>query len=348
MTQAPTAPVGAILAAGFGTRMKPFTHVVPKPLLPFLNTPLIAYSISHLLQAGVRHIGINLHHLAGEIPPVVDALLQALEPIFGAVKVTYVHEEEARGTAGGIAGIWEAMGKPNTTLISINGDSVMDINLPQVLADHAQSGRSATMLVRPLDGTHAGGLWANDQNEVIGLRHARSEEGGKHFDFMGVHILSPAALKKVHKASQSATQTCMVGDVYIPLLGTPLAPGVLEQSGFWAAMDTPKHLLDATIQVLDDPSLLPQSSFRPTHGKGLAILAPQNIHNDTRLAAPVFLGAFASTAHRTRVGPHVVVDGTHLGPGSRVKESILFGMGHVEGTWDGCVAIRGKIAQVRK
>src|SRR5690554_974892 len=92
--------IGGVLCAGLGTRLRPLTDVLPKPLIPFLNTPLVAYALNHLAAAGITRVGLNLHHLPDTIPFLVDRL--ALQ--FGQVP-TYVREWEILGTAGGVRGI---------------------------------------------------------------------------------------------------------------------------------------------------------------------------------------------------------------------------------------------------
>ncbi len=339
-------PVGVILAAGFGTRMRPLTQALPKPLLPFLNTPLLVWSIDHLARAGVRHIGINLHHLGDLIPQTVAPILEALRPVYGELRVTYVKETEARGTAGGIAGLWEAMGRPNNTLISINGDSVMSFHLGQHLQRHRDHGAPITMVVRPTDGQHPGGLWVDAEHRVSGLRKIKRTESTHELDFAGVHILEPEALQLITEAAKRATLTCMVADVYTDLLGTEIAPRVSLGDEFWMAMDNPALLLEATRRVLDTPDLYPQANLPKPMRPGMYIHTPSQISNSAMLSAPVLLGAFASIGAGAKIGPHVVIDATEVAPGTRIKNAVLFGMGRVEGTWEDCIAIRGQIAQL--
>lgn len=332
--------MGAILAAGFGTRMQPFTDVVPKPLLPFLNTPIIAYCLDHLYRAGARRIGINLHHLGEAIPPVLERIA-AVYP--DPIELIWVEESEARGTAGGIAGIWAGLGRPEATLISVNGDSVMDVDLAAELRHHRTAGAAATMLTRPARGGHPGGVAADAHGEVVRLRDLRVADGGRELDFMGVHLLEPATLRCVDEAAQADGTPCMVGDVYMPAMRRDERPRTSVVDAFWVALDTPQLLLDATGKCLTEPMVFPQSPapspvtvVRPSHVSGNALIAP-----------PVFLGAFAQVGHGARIGPGVCIDGTAVGKGATVSDAILYGMERVEGTWSGCVAIAGKVAQVR-
>lgn len=334
-------PVGAILAAGFGTRMRPFTEVLPKPLLPFLNTPIIAYSIDHLYRAGVRRIGINLHHLGEAIPPVVERLL-AVYP--DPVELCWVEEDSARGTAGGIAGIWEGLGRPETTLISLNGDSVMDVDLQKEVQHHRAAGSVASLLTRPARGGHPGGVDANAHGEIVKLRDLRVDTGGRELDFMGVHILEPDALRAVDDAGQAEGTPCMVGDVYMPLLARDVRPRASVVDAFWVALDTPKLLLDATRMCLSEPVVFPQSPAPSP----LTVVPPARVDDKALVSPPVFLGAFSRVDAGARLGPGVCVDGTHVAAGTAVSDAVIYGMDRIEGTWEGCVAISGKVVQVRK
>ena len=100
---------GAILAAGLGTRLRPLTHALPKPLVPVAGRPLIEYSLDHLASVGIRQVGINAHHQAQRL---VENLRHRSESI------TLVHEK-TDGHRGGIRGIADALGPG--TLVVLNG-----------------------------------------------------------------------------------------------------------------------------------------------------------------------------------------------------------------------------------
>ncbi len=84
-----------ILAAGLGTRLRPLTDLLPKPLVPVGDRPAVAHVAERLAAAGIREVVLNTHHLAGAFTAEILAGL----PI--ALRV--VHEREILGTAGGVA-----------------------------------------------------------------------------------------------------------------------------------------------------------------------------------------------------------------------------------------------------
>jgi NDP-sugar pyrophosphorylase family protein len=336
-----TAPVGAILCAGFGTRMAPLTHITPKPLIPFLNTPLIAYAMGHLASVGITKLGLNTHHLHDAFAPVVGPLCASL----GLPDATIVHEPTIQGTAGGIAGIWRALGAPDAPLIVMNGDSVMDLDLVHHLAEHVASGALATLVVRGRAPDQPGRVWLDPQRRLCGLRDARRAGVDlaklTEYDFTGVHILSPSLLARI-----PLEPGCIVGDVYIPaiLAGEPLHTSVTD--GFWAALDSPALYLDAMRRVLTTPGLFKQAPLPPAIAPGLHLWRTAGIHDQAKLAAPCLLGLHVQADAGARVGPNACVEGAHLEPDAVVRNAALFGVGRIGGEWTDCIAIGDKIASI--
>ncbi|WP_158542373.1 nucleotidyltransferase family protein [Lujinxingia litoralis] len=337
MAESWPAPVGGVLCAGYGSRLAPLTDVLPKPLMPFLNTPLVAYALNHLVGAGVERVGMNLHHLPDAVPPVADRLCAN----FG-LRPTYIREWEILGTAGGVRGIWQGLGEPEATLIVLNGDSVMNIDLRAHLQAHRESGALASMVVRPRAEDQPGRVWLNQDGELRGLRDARhpqaSSETLAEYDFTGVHFLEPELLRQI-----PLELGCMVGDVYIPLLEKGERINALVNEGFWAALDTPRLFFETTRRVLHEPGLFEQAPLPQALGQSLYIYNEATIDDKARLAGPILAGLHAMVGAGAQVGPDVVLDGVELRGGARVREAILYGMGQLEGDWERCMAVAGKV-----
>ncbi len=327
---------GAVLCAGFGTRLKPLTEVVPKPLLPFLNTPIITFSLNQLAQAGVREVGLNMHHLADSIPPVVDRLA----PAFG-LKPTYVQEWEILGTAGGIRGIWDGLGNPDGVLIVVNGDSVMDLDLSDLVQRHVASGNEVSLVVRPKAPDQPGKVFLGDNGSLDKIRHhKRPGTGtGEEHDFCGVHLINTGLLERL-----SLEPGDIITELYGPMVEAGEAVGALVIDGFWAALDNPKLMLDTTQAVLSDPTLFALAPLPPPLAEALFVLRQDEIHDKAQLAGPVFTGLNVSIAEGAKIGPNVCLDGVEIAPGAEIRNAILYGMGRVEGEWVDCIAIAGKVA----
>jgi aminoglycoside/choline kinase family phosphotransferase/dTDP-glucose pyrophosphorylase len=127
-----------ILAAGMGTRLKPYSDHTPKPLFPVMGRPLIDRIICQLQDAGFTDIAINLHHLAGQIEAFVNR--QAYR-----ARIHLVHEPQILGTGGGIKNLGDFW--RSAPLLVINSDILTDIDLKAVYDDHAANGCQATLVM---------------------------------------------------------------------------------------------------------------------------------------------------------------------------------------------------------
>lgn len=331
---------GAILCAGLGTRMRPITNRLPKPLIPFLNTPLIAYALNHLMRAGVATVGVNLHHLADAIPPVCKPLCKA----FG-MDAVFAREWELLGTAGGLRGIWEAHGAPATgTLAVLNSDVVMNLALADHLAAHQRSGARATLVVRSRAEGAPGGVWLDASGKLQGLRDMRAPGAPpdsllREYTFTGAHLIEAGLLDEIPLAFG-----CMIGDVYGPRLVAGERFGVSIMDDFWMPLDSPELYMAATRRCLDEPGLFHQAPLPAPMRDGLFIYNPDTLHNKLQLAAPALLGVSVQAEGGAMIGPYAVVDGAELATGVIVKNAVIYGMGRVEGEWSDCVAIAGAVA----
>lgn len=333
-------PTGAVLCAGFGTRMRPLTEAVPKPLLPFLNTPILTYALDHFAEAGIRRVGMNLHHLADAVPPVANRLCGQ----FG-LDAAYSREWEILGTAGGIRGIWHALGEPDSTLVVTNGDSVMNIDLDAHLRAHRESGAAATLIVRPKADRQPGNIWVDDQRRLQGIRDFRAPDAAdddqlEEFDFVGMHLLEPEVLADI-----PMEQGDIIDRVYGPMLEDGARIDVSVHEGFWAALDNPGLLLSTSKRVLDQPDRFDQAPFETDDGdEGMYVAEPEALPEDVELVPPVFVGPNVEFEPGARVGPHAVVDGVELAGGHAIEEAIVYGVGGVDRDFEECVAVAGQIA----
>jgi NDP-sugar pyrophosphorylase family protein len=139
-----------VLAAGFGTRLRPLTLTTPKPLLPVADKPFLDHLLALLHAGGIREVVINLHHLGHLIEQHVGDGAR-----FG-LRVRYSREETILDTAGGIKHA-EALlaGEP---FVVVNGDSVLEVSLADIAEFHRASaahrdpgapGRSRRGTLRP-------------------------------------------------------------------------------------------------------------------------------------------------------------------------------------------------------
>jgi mannose-1-phosphate guanylyltransferase len=129
-----------VLAAGYGERLRPLTAEIPKPLLQIGGRPLIHYPLLLLRHAGIREVAVNVHHLADKI----EGTLGSGEEL--GLMITYSPESILLGTGGPLLQLRGFFG--TEPFLILNGDTIMDLDVPAMITSHRQRGAVATMALR--------------------------------------------------------------------------------------------------------------------------------------------------------------------------------------------------------
>ncbi len=216
-----------ILGAGLGTRLRPLTDRLPKPLLPLGGRPLVLAAMERLAAGGVRRFLINTHHL----PAAWQAALP--EGRLGEATVELVHEPELLETGGGLANISGLLGEAETELLVWNGDILCDTDLRPLAAAHRRTGAEATLLLRP-EGPNAN-VRADPEGRVTDLRD-RLGSRDRAFQFTGIAIVSRAFAQGTPRDKASLVEHL--------LRRVAAAPGAVrahvDGNGAWDDIGTPE------------------------------------------------------------------------------------------------------------
>jgi mannose-1-phosphate guanylyltransferase len=187
-----------VLCAGFGTRLRPLTDELPKPLVPVGDRSILEHALGNLSRAGFREVVINVHHLA----PLFERFVANL-----AVRVRVVVEADIRGTAGGVAGARAHLA--NDSALVWNGDILVDPPLDQLLVGCAPNSFCFGVAARP----HGQGTVGLDRRgHVVRLRGERFGSEVSGGDYVGVLALGGEARAALPERG------CLFGDAVLPLL----------------------------------------------------------------------------------------------------------------------------------
>ena len=187
-----------ILAAGLGTRLRPLTDFLPKPLVPVGDRPMLSHVVDRVRAAGCAPIVVNAHHHA-------DAVARACAEL-GAVVSR--EDEDLLGTAGGLSRALPLLGEGD--VLVHNGDVLASGSLAELVDAHRDRDAAATLLVVPR-AAGEGNVGFDDRGVVVRLRKetfAPGETSGG--DFTGIHVVS--------NRIELPARGCLVGDVYMPRL----------------------------------------------------------------------------------------------------------------------------------
>lgn len=187
-----------IIAGGLGTRLRPLTYNIPKPIVPVVDVPFIVHQIELLKQHGIDEIIVNLHYLPNAIK---DALGNGKQ--FG-VKLYFSLEKEPLGTAGAVKNAEEYFRNDPDPLVVFNGDVLTDINITKLIDYHREKRSKATIALTPVDDPTAYGLVLMDKDgrvtEFLEKPSFERIEGLKQTEInAGIYILDPQVFKRVPK-----------------------------------------------------------------------------------------------------------------------------------------------------
>ncbi len=179
-----------VLAAGLGTRLRPFSERTPKPLFTLDGRPLLERIINQLIAAGVRTIAINTHHLAEQI----EAYLAA--ETFAA-RIILRHEPEILGTGGAIRNTADIWG--TASFMVVNSDVATDIDLGSVFRYHAAHDHPATLVMR--DDPAFNTVAVDAQGNVVDFTPADDNPRGdrRRLTFTGIQVLEPDVIDFIPK-----------------------------------------------------------------------------------------------------------------------------------------------------
>ena len=180
-----------VMAAGLGTRLRPLTEVLPKPMVPIANRPVLHHLLNLLVRHDVREVGINLH--------VLPELIQAY---FGdgsalGMSIRWSEEKELLGTAGGTKKLEDFWGRE--AILVTSGDGLHEIDVTALLGHHRRTGALATLAVKPVDDPSSYGVVILDRDtRVRGFQEKpRRDEARSDLANCGVYVIEPELLDRI-------------------------------------------------------------------------------------------------------------------------------------------------------
>ena len=170
-----------VLGAGLGTRLRPLTDDLPKPLVPIFQKPLITFALDHLIDIGISKFFVNTHHRPERFAETFARSTYRNQPI------NFFHERDLLETAGGIANIADAIARE--PLLVYNGDILTDLPLAPLIDRHFRAGNVATLALRS---NAEPKQIAFDSGKIIDIRNQLGTGARDEFVFTGIYVVDPA------------------------------------------------------------------------------------------------------------------------------------------------------------
>lgn len=232
-----------LLTAGLGTRLRPLTDMLAKPALPVAGQPLVARILKWLASQGITDIVLNLSHLPDTVASVVGDGTQ-----FG-VRVRYSWEQPVLGSAGGPRHALPLLGP---RFLIINGDTLTNVRLSEIVDTHTRSGAAVTMALvpHPAPGRY-GGVRVNDAGLVEAFT-ARTDTGnGPLWHYIGAQVVEAEVFAGLPDNEPAES----VGGIYKPLVAKGLVAAYRSEADF-RDIGRPDDYLDTAFSVAHDEGSL--------------------------------------------------------------------------------------------
>uniref|UniRef100_A0A5K3EVK5 mannose-1-phosphate guanylyltransferase n=1 Tax=Mesocestoides corti TaxID=53468 RepID=A0A5K3EVK5_MESCO len=317
-----------ILVGGFGTRLRPLTLSVLKPLVEFCNRPMLMHQIEALVNAGVHTIILAINKeadcLEKEIRRMCKMVVENCK-----VEIVFSYEVEPLGTGGPLAMAQEILGGSDEPFLVLNGDIVCKYPFEIMVEFHKSHGKEGTMAVTKVkEPSRFGAVVFNDRSGAV----QRFVE--KPFDFIankvnaGMYVFNPSVLSRI-----KPQYTSLEMDIF-PLMVDEGELYCIEVEGFWMDIGRPKDFLLGTQLYLEYLRLNNRLERRDSPSiVGDVLIHPSvKIGNNCMIGPNVTLGPGVCIEDGVRIRDSAVLSGAVVRSHSWLGECIV-GWNSEVGQW---------------
>ncbi len=275
-----------VLGAGLGKRLRPLTDLLPKPLVPVWQRPLITYAFDHLRSLGIQEFVINTHHLPEAYPATFP------QGTYEGCPLHFRHEPVLLETGGGLANVADLL--QDAPCAIYNGDILTDLPLEAAKAQHFAAGNLVTLVLRST-GQVKNVAFDAASGRVLDLRNALGTNHPNQVQFTGLYFVNPGFFNY-------------------------LVPGRIESvvEAFLRAIKAGERIGGIVINPGNWWDLGDPASYREAHAAYAQQHAVQQIHSTAQVAAGAELDATSCISENCQVATGARLENTILWPGARV------------------------------
>ncbi len=301
-----------IMAGGKGTRLRPLTCNIPKPMMPVMNQPLMYYTVELLKEHGIKDIAVTLQYLPG----VIQEHFGDGEKL--GVNLKYYEEYTPLGTAGGVRNASEFL---DETFVVISGDALTDFDLSKALSFHREKGGLCTIVLTQRDTPLEFGVCSLDEEGRI-TRYLEKPGWGEVFSDTvntGIYILEP----KIFELIPAETFYDFSRDLFPLMLEEDISIYGYTAEGYWSDIGDLVQYRQTHMDILEGKIKVPLNGTRI----GENIWVGQNTKVDPRaeVKGPVFIGDNCTVKSGARLGEFTIIgEDNTLEKGASIKRSILW------------------------
>jgi len=296
-----------ILVGGEGTRLRPLTSTVPKPVVPLVDRPFIAFMLEWLARHGVDDVVMSCGFLATAVRNVLGDGSQ-----YG-LRLRFIEEPEPRGTAGALKYAEDLL---DERFLMLNGDVLTDIDLTAQIAQHEATRAVGTLALVPVSDPTAYGLVRlhDDQSVSEFVEKPSADEIDTRLISAGAYVLERAVLDLIPADRNVSIER----EVWPQLVGHGLFGYAAE--AYWLDIGTPERYLQGTFDILEGQVV---TAVADVLGPGYLSVG-ERVQLDGRIVPPALVDRGCTIAAGAHVGSLVVLgEGVSVGEGSTVERSVV-------------------------
>lgn len=301
-----------VLVGGEGTRLRPLTYDIPKPMLPIVGRPIIARVVEWLAMYGVTRAVLAL----GYRP---DPFLEAFpEGGWEGVELLYSTEPAPLDTAGAIAYAADFAGVADERIVVLNGDVLTDLDLSKLVAYHEERGGKTTIALTPVDDpTPYGVVSTDDQGRILKFveKPPRGTEPSNLIN-AGTYVMEPEAIAMIERGRPVSMERQI-----LPNLSARGELFALDSDVYWIDTGTPARYLAAQLDVV--AGLRPNVSLPESSQYAPGVLAAPGATIRGEVRPSTFIGGHATIEDAAVVENAIISAAVRIGVGAQVMNSVL-------------------------
>ncbi len=295
-----------VLAAGLGTRLRPLTYEITKPMVPVIDRPVMAHIVDLLDSHGFEDVIANLHYFPDSI-----------REYFGD-RLEYRFEEELLGTAGGVRNCADFFA--GEAFLIISGDALTDIDLARFVERHRQAGGIGTLAVKKVPDTREYGVVLHDADgRITGFQEKpHPAEALSDLGNCGIYIFEP----EIFDYFPERPFVDWAQDVFPTLLENDVPFYIHEIEEYWNDVGSLAELRQGTFDALSGALRLRMRGQEA--GPGIRLAGDVDLSTVTQAEGPLWVGEDVQLGREVRLhGPVVLGDGARVGDRAQLRETIV-------------------------
>jgi mannose-1-phosphate guanylyltransferase len=296
-----------ILVGGEGTRLRPLTSTVPKPVVPLVDRPFIAYMLEWLGRHGVDDVVMSCGFLATAVRNVLGDGSQ-----YG-LRLRFIEEPEPRGTAGALKYAADLL---DERFLMLNGDVLTDLDLTAQIAQHESTGAVGTLALVPVADPTAYGLVRLHENHAV--KEFVEKPSADQIDTKNISAGAYVLERSVLDLIPADRNVSIEREVWPQLVGNGLYGFAAE--AYWLDIGTPERYLQGTFDILEGNVA---TAVAERLGDGYLSVG-ERVEAEGRIVPPALVDRGCTIAAGAHVGSLVVLgEGVSVGEGATIERSVV-------------------------